>query len=96
MGTAATGLSEARRTETEPGWRDVEQERVGEGGVRRSLPGDRALPALPGRRYGNQHGCHCHSFVGLFLRPLPHLFLFLLFFLSPPSLLSFISRLSSS
>lgn len=31
--------------------------------MHRSFPGDCALPALPGRRHDNQHGCRCHSFI---------------------------------
>lgn len=52
--------------------------------MRRSLPGDRALPALSARCHDNQHGCRCHGFIRYFspLRPLRHPFLpFLILFL---------------
>lgn len=54
--------------------------RVGEGGMRCSFPGGRALPALSGRSHDNQHGCHYYSFIAPSPLPIPsHLFLHSLF-----------------
>lgn len=75
-----SGWREARRMERRRGRRQsqdggmsTERERdrvrVGDGGVRCSFPGDRALPALRGRRHDNQHGCRCHSFIALLSIP---------------------------
>lgn len=44
---------------------------MGEGGVRRSLPGDRALPALCGRLHDNHRGCRCYHFIALRLLSIP-------------------------
>lgn len=54
-------------------WRDFERERdrVGEGGMHCSFPGDCALPALRGRRHDNHHGCRCHSFITPLSSPSP-------------------------
>lgn len=91
MGMTARGWREARATEMEPGWRDVERVGVGEGGVRCSFPGDCALPALHGHRHDNHHGCCCHSFIA-------SSFMFHLIFspLSPLLLLSFTAFISHS
>lgn len=58
-----------------------------------SFPGDRALPALRGRRHDNQHGCCCHSFIAPLSIPsfcsLSLCSLFFSFLVSPPERLSF-------